>query len=76
MKGQREKKPGGTGGANSGLPREDRALKDFLSDNEVFADLINAILFDGKCVVQADELENVDTSNGISCRMEKRWGTS
>ena len=55
MKKERERKPGGIGGANSGLPRGDRALKDFLSDNEVFADLINAILFDGECVVQADD---------------------
>ena len=74
MKKERERKPGGIGGANSGLPRGDRALKDFLSDNEVFADLINAILFDGKCVVQADELENVDTSNGISVQDGKTVG--
>lgn len=66
MKKQRQRKAGGSGVVNSGLPREDRALKDFLSDNEVFADLINAVLFDGKCVVHADELENVDSSHGIS----------
>ena len=29
------------------MPKPDRALKEFFADNETFADLFNAVLFEG-----------------------------
>lgn len=36
-------------------------LKNYWSDNEQFADLFNAVLFDGETIIKADELEDLDT---------------
>lgn len=41
--------------------RQDTALKNFWRDNQRFADLFNAVLFNGKQVLKAEELKEVDT---------------
>ncbi|MCM1236286.1 MAG: Rpn family recombination-promoting nuclease/putative transposase [Ruminococcus flavefaciens] len=41
--------------------KPDTVLKNYWSDNEQFADLFNAVLFDGRPVIKAEELEDVDT---------------
>ena len=41
--------------------KPDIVLKNYWSNNEQFADLFNAVLFDGKQIIQPDELEDVDT---------------
>lgn len=41
--------------------KPDTVLKDYWRDNERFADLFNAVLFDGEPVIQPEELEDVDT---------------
>ena len=41
--------------------RKDKAVKRFFRKNERFADLINGALYQGKQVVLADDLEEVDT---------------
>ena len=41
--------------------KPDTILKNYWSDNEQFADFFNAVLFEGKQVIQAEELEEVDT---------------
>lgn len=41
--------------------KPDTVLKNYWNDNEQFADLINAVLFEGKQVIKPEELEDVDT---------------
>ena len=41
--------------------KPDIVLKNYWNDNEQFADLFNAVLFDGEQVIHPDELEDVDT---------------
>ena len=41
--------------------KPDIVLKNYWNNNEQFADLFNAVLFDGKQIIQSDELEDVDT---------------
>lgn len=41
--------------------RPDTVLKNYWSDNAQFADLFNAVLFDGRQVILPEELEDVDT---------------
>lgn len=41
--------------------KPDTVLKNYWRNNEQFADFFNAILFDGKAVIKAEELEDVDT---------------
>ena len=40
---------------------QDTALKNFWRDNQRFADLFNTVLFNGKEVLKAEDLEEVDT---------------
>ena len=41
--------------------KPDIVLKNYWSDNEQFADLFNAVLFQGRQVIKPEELENEDT---------------
>lgn len=41
--------------------KPDIVLKNYWSNNEQFADLFNAVLFEGKQVIRPEELEDVDT---------------
>lgn len=41
--------------------KPDTVLKNYWSDNEQFADIFNAVLFEGKQVIRPEELEDVDT---------------
>ena len=41
--------------------KPDTVLKNYWSDNEQFADLFNAVLFQGKQIIKPEELENEDT---------------
>lgn len=41
--------------------KPDIILKNYWSNNEQFADLFNAVLFEGKQVIRPEELEDVDT---------------
>lgn len=41
--------------------RPDTILKNYWSDNGQFADIFNAVLFEGKQVIKPEELENSDT---------------
>ena len=41
--------------------KPDTILKNYWSNNEQFADLFNAVLFDGKQMIKPDELEEMDT---------------
>ena len=41
--------------------KPDTVLKNYWSDNEQFADIFNAVLFEGKQVIKPEELEDVDT---------------
>jgi len=41
--------------------KPDTVLKNYWSDNEQFADLFNAVIFNGKPVIKPDELEEADT---------------
>ncbi|MDY5102256.1 MAG: hypothetical protein SPE81_04045 [Agathobacter sp.] len=45
---------------------KDTKAKEYLSDNERFADLCNAVLFDGDQVVRAEDLEEKDTTEVLS----------
>ena len=41
--------------------KPDTVLKNYWRNNEQFADLFNAVLFDGRTVIKPEELEDVDT---------------
>lgn len=41
--------------------KPDTVLKNYWSGNGEFADLFNAVLFDGRQVILPDELEDMDT---------------
>lgn len=41
--------------------KPDTVLKNYWNDKEQFADLFNAVLFDGEQIIKADELEDADT---------------
>lgn len=41
--------------------KPDTVLKNYWNDKEQFADLFNAVLFDGEQVIKAEELEDADT---------------
>lgn len=43
--------------------KPDTVLKNYWNDNEHFADLFNAVLYNGKPVIKADELEDLDSEN-------------
>ena len=45
---------------------KDIKAKEFLSNNERFADLFNYYLFDGKTVIKAENLDEKDTTEIIS----------
>lgn len=45
--------------------KPDTVLKNYWKDNGTFADLFNAVLFDGKQVIQPDELEDADTDESV-----------
>lgn len=49
----------------------DELTKEFLQENEVFADVINVLLFDGKEVVKARELSELDTAEGSGTKRIK-----
>lgn len=40
---------------------DDIIVKEFWRNNERFADLFNAVLFKGKCVIKAENLQEIDT---------------
>ena len=41
--------------------KPDIVVKNYWRNNEQFADFFNAVLFDGKQIIKADELEDIDT---------------
>lgn len=41
--------------------KPDTVLKNYWSNNEQFADLFNAVLFDGRPVIRPEDLEDIDT---------------
>lgn len=45
--------------------KPDIVLKNYWDDNERFADLFNAILFEGRQMIQPDELVDVDTEEAL-----------
>ena len=45
--------------------KPDTVLKNYWSNNEQFADLFNAVLFEGKQMIKPDELEEMDTEESI-----------
>ena len=54
---------------------QDTALKNFWRDNERFADLFNAVLFNGKKVLKAEDLEEVDTDVSSIVKFDKHIET-
>ena len=43
---------------------QDQSLKEFLSDDERFADIINGFACDGKQIVRESDLQELDTQTG------------
>lgn len=54
---------------------QDTALKNFWRDNQRFADLFNAVLFNGKEVLKAEDLEEVDTDVSSIIKFDKHIET-
>ena len=54
---------------------QDTALKNFWRDNQHFADLFNAVLFNGKEVLKAEDLEEVDTDVSSIVKFDKHIET-
>lgn len=55
--------------------KPDTVLKKFWRNNERFADLFNAVLFDGETVIQPDVLEEVDTDISAVLKLGSYSGT-
>ena len=55
--------------------KPDTALKNFWRNNERFADLFNAVLFDGKEVIQPEELMEADTDLSSVIKMNRHADT-
>ena len=53
------------------MPRPDAALKNFFSDNEVFADVFNSFFFHNEKIVLPETLEPADTAYAASKRAGK-----
>ena len=49
----------------------DIVLKNYWNNNEQFADLFNAVLFDGEQIIRSDELEDVDTEESTIIENKK-----
>ena len=47
------------------MGRADIAVKNWLNDNERFADLFNGVVFGGRQVVRSEELESMDRETDI-----------
>lgn len=47
------------------MGKADIAVKNWLNDNERFADLFNGTVFDGQQIILPDELENLDREADI-----------
>ena len=45
--------------------KPDTVLKNYWNDNEQFADIFNAVLFEGRQVIRPEELEDVDTEESL-----------
>ena len=54
---------------------QDTALKNFWRDNQHFADLFNAVLFNGKEVLKAEDLKEVDTDVSSIVKFNKHIET-
>ena len=54
---------------------QDTALKNFWRDNQRFADLFNAVLFNGKEVLKAEDLKEVDTDVSSIVKFNKHVET-
>lgn len=52
------------------MPKPNEALKDYFSDNEVFADLFNAYAFGGRQVINPDELQPADSAYAASVKTD------
>ncbi len=48
------------------MGKKDTKAKEYLSDNERFADLCNVVLFDGEQVIRAESLEERDSTEVLS----------
>ena len=42
--------------------KNDNILKDYMSKNNIFADIVNYYLYDGKEVVKEEDLKELDTT--------------
>ena len=45
--------------------KPDTVLKNYWRNNEQFADLFNAVLFNGKQIIKPEELEDIDTEESF-----------
>lgn len=45
--------------------------REYLSSDEVFADVVNLALYSGKCVVQASNLSEVDSVEELAITLEE-----
>lgn len=50
---------------------DDIIVKEFWRNNERFADLFNAVLFKGKCVIKAENLQEIDTDVSGTIRVQE-----
>lgn len=56
------------------MGKKDITLKDYFSDSRRYADLINGSVFQGAQMIQADELQGVDTVQAKSNALVVYWG--
>lgn len=55
--------------------KPDVVLNDYWKDNEKFADLLNAVFFDGKEVVHKEQLRDADSENSVVLEQGKKIST-
>ena len=54
------------------MGRKDVVTREYLSSDEVFADVVNLALYSGKCVVHASNLRQADSVEELAITLEGR----
>lgn len=54
------------------MSKKDTVTKAFMRENTVFADAFNYLIFNGKKVIQPEQLQELDTTTGAADRKREK----
>lgn len=55
------------------MGKADAGTKEFWRDNERFADLFNAVIFNGESIIHPEDLTEMDTEASMALKTEKAY---